>query len=77
VREREEAVQGHERRKHRVMWQCVALAFIGVPVYAASWSLTDPGLTRAVATLGFFVSYAAPFFRWLIYHVRESEEFGR
>jgi len=59
------------------MWQCVALAFIGVPVYAASWGLADPGLTRVAGALGFFVSYAAPFFRWLIYHIRESEEFGR
>lgn len=26
--------------------------------------------------LGFAVSYAAPFFRWLAYHTRTSEEFG-
>jgi len=51
VREREQAAEGHERRKHRVMWQCVALAFLGVPVYAASWSLTDPALTPPVRAL--------------------------
>jgi hypothetical protein len=77
VREREEAALAYAHRRHRVMWQCVALAFVGVPVYAVSWGLTDPGLTRVSVTFGFFLSYAAPFFRWLTYHVRESEEFAR
>ena len=77
VREREDAALAHEHRKHRVMWQCVALAFSGVPVYAVGWGLADPRLARVAVTFGFFVSYAAPFFRWLIYHVRQSDEFGR
>ena len=76
VRERETAQAEFSRRRRAVMWQCVALAFLGVPIYAASWGQAEPGRTQVLAALGFFVSYAAPFFRWLAYHVRNSEEFG-
>lgn len=75
VREREAADLAFERKRRRVMWQCVALTFLGVPVYAASWGMADPRMTHLAAALGFFISYAAPFFRWLAYHVKTSEAF--
>jgi hypothetical protein len=65
------------RRRHRVYWQCVALTFVGVPVYAYSWHFTDPRQTQLAASAGFVLSYAVPFFRWLAYHISESEEFRR
>lgn len=75
IREREAADLAFERKRRRVMWQCVSLTFLGAPVYAASWALTDPRMTQLAAALGFFISYAAPFFRWLAYHVKVSEAF--
>ncbi|HEX7024768.1 MAG TPA: hypothetical protein VF187_08130, partial [Gemmatimonadales bacterium] len=61
--------------RRRTMWQCVALTFSGVPVYAWSWHLTDPRMADIAIASGFFLSYAAPFFRWLAWHVRGSESF--
>lgn len=65
-----------DRRDRWVLAQCIALAFLGVPFYAWSWHVVDPDRARIWAALGFAVSYAAPFFRWLVYHVRTSETFG-
>jgi hypothetical protein len=65
------------RKRRRMLWQCVALTFIGVPVYAYSWHLTDPRQAEVAASAGFVLSYAAPFFRWLAYHISQSEEFRR
>lgn len=65
------------RRDRGVLVQCIALAFAGVPFYAWSWHVSDPGLAQVWSALGFAVSYAAPFFRWLVYHMRTSEEFRR
>jgi hypothetical protein len=76
ARERDAAAAAFDRRRRVVMWQCVALAFLGVPIYAASWGLSDPRTTQLLMALGLCVSYAGPFFRWLAYHVRSSEEFG-
>lgn len=75
VREREAADAAFDRRRRLMLWQCVALSFLGVPVYAVSWGGVDPGMTQVWSALGLFVSYAAPFFRWLVYHVRVSDEF--
>jgi hypothetical protein len=55
----------------------MALSFAGVPFYAWSWHLTDPREVNVFVAGGFFISYALPFFRWLAYYVRTSEEFGR
>jgi hypothetical protein len=64
------------RRRSRVLWQCAALTFAGVPLYGWSWHLT--GDSAQVAAAGALViSYAAPFFRWVFYLVSESEEFRR
>ncbi len=65
------------RRRRRMLWQCVALTFVGVPVYAYGWHLSDPGQSSVVASAGFVLSYAAPFFRWVAYLVATSEEFRR
>lgn len=72
----EATADAFERRRRRVMWQCVALSLLGVPIYAASWGSTDVRTNQLLLALGFFISYAAPFFRWLAYHVRISGEFG-
>lgn len=82
-RERRRAEQQAEdelvdrRKRRRMLWQCVALTFIGVPVYAYSWHLTDLRMAEVAISAGFVLSYAAPFFRWLAYHISESEEFRR
>lgn len=75
--EKEAAQQSYERTRRRVFWQCVALTLTGVPVYALSWRFTDPLKIDLAIAGGFFLSYALPFFRWLVYHVRHSEEFAR
>lgn len=75
--EKEAAQQSYERTRRRVFWQCVALTLTGVPVYALSWRFTDPLKIDLAIAGGFFLSYALPFFRWLVYHVRNSEEFAR
>jgi hypothetical protein len=77
AREKEEAEEAFERTRRRMLWQCVALSFAGVPLYAWSWHLADPRQVNLFVTAGFFISYALPFFRWLAHHVRTSDEFGR
>jgi hypothetical protein len=75
--EQEEARLGYERQRKRVFWQCVALSLTGVPVYVLSWQFTEPLKIDLAIAGGFFLSYALPFFRWLAYHVKHSEEFAR
>ena len=68
-----------ERRGRRVLIECIALAFLGVPFYAWSWHLTDPRQVNLVVAGGFFISYALPYFRWLAHHVvdyRQGSRFG-
>jgi len=75
--EKDAAERRFEQRRRRVLWQCAALLFIGVPFYGYSWHLTDPREAELPAALGFLLSYAGPFFRWVLYLVGESEEFRR
>lgn len=75
--EREAAQLSYDRMRRRVFWQCVALTLTGVPIYALSWQFTDALKIDLAIAGGFFLSYALPFFRWLGYHVRNSEEFAR
>jgi hypothetical protein len=75
--EQEESRLGYDRQRKRVFWQCVALSLTGVPVYVLSWQFTEPLKIDLAIAGGFFLSYALPFFRWLAYHVRNSEEFAR
>ena len=77
AQENEAAEQAFERTRRRMLWQCVALSFTGVPIYACSWRLTDPRQVNLFVAAGFFISYALPFFRWLTYHIGTSEEFSR
>jgi len=65
-----------ERKGRRVLAHCIALAFLGVPFYAWSWHVSDPERAQVWSALGFAISYAAPFFRWLVYHMRTSDTFG-
>jgi hypothetical protein len=75
--EQEESRLGYDRQRKRVFWQCVALSLTGVPVYVLSWQFTEPLKIDLAIAGGFFLSYALPFFRWLAYHVKHSEEFAR
>ena len=77
AREKETAARALDLARRRVFWQCVALSFAGVPLYAWSWHLTDPRQVNLVVAGGFFISYALPYFRWLAHHVRTSDEFRR
>ena len=77
VRDKETAELSVERARRRMIWQCVALSFSGVPFYAWSWRQTDPREAGLLVAAGFFMSYALPFFRWLANHVGTSEEFSR
>ena len=74
--EEEAGYEAFERRRARVFWQCVALSFAGVPLYAWSWHLTGDS-ARVAAAGALVISYAVPFFRWVVYLVSESEEFRR
>ena len=76
AREREAADRALERSRRRVFWQCVALSFAGVPLYALSWRLADDRMADIAVAAGFFVSYALPFFRWLAWHVKTSDAFS-
>lgn len=67
--------RAYEGRRGRVLWQCAGLTFTGVPVYAWSWHLTDPSYSQIAVALALFLSYAAPFLRWLAYHIAESDSF--
>ena len=69
----EEAERQSRREAHRVAWQCVALTFLGVPLYLWSWHLNDARQSAVVASAAFLVSYAAPFFRWVVYRVGRDE----
>jgi hypothetical protein len=73
--EREAAAGETDRKLARMRWQCVLLTFAGVPFYLLSWRLTDPRSAAVWAALALFVSYACPFFRWLHFHVSQSESF--
>ena len=64
------------RTTRRVVVECVALVFLGTPLYAWSWHLTDPDRARIWTELGFAVTLAGPFFRWLLHHTRTSETFN-
>ena len=68
--------QVSERAARRVIAECIGLAFLGVPFYAWSWHVADPDRAQVWSALGFAISYAAPFFRWVLYHMRTSETFG-
>ncbi len=71
----EEGIRVSERESRRVFWQCVGLTFCGVPIYAWSWLLTEPGQPELAVAVALFVSYALPFFRWLAFVIRRSEAF--
>ena len=74
ARERQDAEQGWQRERHAVMWQCVALSFAGVPIFGLSFHLTDGRRAQVAVAAAFFVSYACPFARWLVYHLRSVDQ---
>ena len=72
----DEAENISRRTNRRVMVECTALTLLGTPFYAWSWHLTDPDRAAIWTALGFAVSYAGPFFRWLLHHTHTSETFN-
>ena len=74
--EQEKSVRRGRQKALQVFWQCIALSFAGVVIYAWSWHLTDPRRIDLAISLGFAVTYDLPFFRWLAYYISESEMFG-
>ena len=73
AREREAADLAWRRESSRVLWQCVLLGLLGIPVYALSWHLTDPRESAVAVAAGYCVMYVAPWLRWLIHHIRHAE----
>ena len=72
-----DAAENFSRRTNRrVMVECVALTLLGTPFYAWSWHGTDPDRAAIWTAAGFAVSYAGPFFRWLVHHTRTSDTFN-
>ena len=71
--ERQIAEQDWQRRKHAVLWQCVALGFVGVPLFGLSMYIDDGRRADVALAAAFFVSYACPFFRWLIFHLQSID----
>lgn len=69
----EAAHKAWSREQRRAFWQGAALAFLGVPLYAVSWYLTDPAEIALVQAGAMCVSYVAPWFRFLIFHLRRVE----
>lgn len=62
------------RENHRAFWQSAALAFLGVPVYALSWYLTDPDQIGVVQAGAYCVSYVGPWIRLLVFHLRRADQ---
>ena len=56
----------------RMLLQCVLLMFLGVPVYAFAWRLTDPAQAQLVVAAAFVVSYVGPLARLFVFHVRAT-----
>ena len=72
--ETEAAHKAWARETRRVFWQCSALAFLGVPVYAVSWYLTDPDQVGLAQAGAFCVSYVGPWARFLVFHLRRADQ---
>ena len=58
----------------RAFWQSAALAFLGVPVYALSWYLTDPDQIGLVQAGAYCVTYVGPWIRLLVFHLRRADQ---
>jgi len=72
--EREAAYKAWAGENRRVFWQSVALAFLGVPIYAASWTLTDPSQVGIVQAGAYCVSYVGPWVRLLVFHLGRVDQ---
>ena len=55
-----------------MLLQCVLLMFLGTPLYALAWHLTDPAQAHIVVAAAFVLSYVAPLARMLVFHVRAT-----
>ena len=64
------------RSTRRLLVECVLIVFLGTPFYAWSWHVTDPDEAAVWTALGSAITFAGPFFRWLLHHTRTSETFN-
>jgi hypothetical protein len=72
ARETELQVAAWQKSVRRMLLQCVFLMFLGAPLYALAWHLTDPAQSELVVAGAFVVSYVAPLARMLVFHVRAT-----
>jgi hypothetical protein len=72
--EHEAAHTAWSRENHRAFWQSAGLVFLGVPVYALSWYLTDPDQIGVVQAGAYCVSYVGPWVRLLAFHLRRADQ---
>jgi hypothetical protein len=68
-----------ERRAWRRSWfavyaQCAALCGAGTLLYALSWRFTGDG-AKVLSALGQVVAYALPFFRLVVFFVKNADQF--
>jgi hypothetical protein len=61
----------HKSVRHMLL-QCVLLMFLGTPLYALAWRLTDLEQAHIVVATAFVVSYVGPLARMLLFHVRAT-----
>lgn len=71
--ERQEAEQGWQRERRAAMWQCVALSFSGIPLFGLGMYLEDGRWGEVMLAAAFFVSYAGPCARWLVFHLKSVD----
>ena len=72
--ESEAAHKAWMREQHRAFWQGAALAFLGVPLYAVSWYLTEPAEVELVQASALCVTYIGPWLRFLVFHLRRADQ---
>ena len=72
ARERDLQQTAWEKTVRRMLLQCVLLMFLGAPVYALAWHVTDPAQAQVVEATAFVVSYVLPLARMLVFHVRAT-----
>jgi len=72
ARQGELQVAAWQKAVRRMLLQCVLLMFLGAPLYALAWHLTDPATSQLVVAAAFVVSYVAPLARMLVFHLRAT-----
>lgn len=74
ARESEKQQRAWRRSWLRVYLECAALSLVGTLIYGSSWGATGEQGTLFSA-LGQVVAYALPFFRLVVFFVKNSDQF--